>query len=90
VSDKVIGTGDNLFESTVTSISFGNHGLNNLGQLAFYAQLANGTSGIFRADPVSDTPEPEPVPEPVSVLGLLAFAAFGAGSVDKRQKKQQA
>jgi hypothetical protein len=90
VTDKVIGTGDNLFESTVTSISFGNHGLNNLGQLAFYAQLANGTSGIFRADPVSDTPDPEPVPEPVSVLGLLAFAAFGAGSVDKRQKKQQA
>ncbi len=36
---------------------------------------------------------PEPpvnVPEPASGLGLLAFGAFGAASVLKRKKQQQA
>ncbi len=55
VTDKVIATGDTLFGSTVTSLSFArfdNKGLNNSGQLAFFAELEDGTSGIFRADPV--------------------------------------
>ena len=61
VRDKVITTGDSLSGSTVTSLSFGrgSKGLNNSGQVAFLAQLANGTSGIFRADPDSPTPTPK-------------------------------
>ena len=61
VRDKVIATGDSLSGSTVTSLSFGrgSKGLNNSGQVAFLAQLANGTTGIFRADPDSPTPTPK-------------------------------
>lgn len=67
LSNKVISTGDSLFGSTVTSLSFGrgSKGLNNSGQITFLAQLANGTSGIFRADP--DAP---PIPNPISQLAL--------------------
>lgn len=79
MNDKVITTGDSLFGSTVTSIDFSRQGLNNLGQVAFYATLADGTSGIFRADP-------QLVPEADALSGVLAFGAFGAG-VMLRQRK---
>jgi len=36
---------------------------------------------------ISPNPDPEKVPEPASVLGLLAVGAFGAGSTLKRKKK---
>ncbi|MEQ9481164.1 DUF7453 family protein [Coleofasciculus sp. F4-SAH-05] len=51
VSDKVITIGDPLFGSTVTSLGFSNQGFNDAGQVAFLAQLADGSSGIFLADP---------------------------------------
>lgn len=86
LADKVIAIGDSLFSSTVTELFFSNKGLNNHGQLAFYARLADGTEGIFRANP--DTSEPEPVPEPASALSLLAFGALGVGSLGKSRKKQ--
>ncbi len=90
LTNKVIGTGDTLFGSTVTSLGFFREGLNNPGQLAFFASLANGTTGIFRADHrgVPDEP-PKDVPEPASGLGLLAFGALGAGSMIQRKQKQQ-
>jgi hypothetical protein len=49
VGNKVITTGDPLFNSTVTNLTFSKKGLNNLGQIAFYAELADGTKGIFLA-----------------------------------------
>jgi hypothetical protein len=49
---KVIAIGDYLFGSKVTSLVFSPGGFNNAGQIAFFARLADGTSGIFRADPV--------------------------------------
>ena len=53
VADKVITTGDLLFGFTVTSLGFlQGLGLNDAGQVAFFATLANGASGVFRADPV--------------------------------------
>jgi hypothetical protein len=53
VADQVIATGDLLFGSTVVSLGFlQGLGLNDAGQVAFFATLANGESGIFRADPV--------------------------------------
>ncbi|MBD2540516.1 choice-of-anchor tandem repeat NxxGxxAF-containing protein [Coleofasciculus sp. FACHB-SPT36] len=89
LKDKVISTGDTLFSSTVTSLSFSREGLNNAGQVAFLASLADGTMGIFRADPGVSSEPPKDVPEPASGLGLLALGALGAGSVMQRQQKQQ-
>ncbi len=73
--DKVIATGDPLFGSTVTELNLGIFGMiNNSDQLAFFARLADGTEGVFRADLES---EPAPVPESASLLGLLTVGAIG-------------
>jgi hypothetical protein len=51
--DKVIATGDSLFGSTVTTVvSRADRALNNAGQEAFQATLADGRTVIARADPV--------------------------------------
>jgi hypothetical protein len=50
-TDKVIATGDTLHGSTVTNIEISPQAINNARQIVFYAQLANGTTGIFRAEP---------------------------------------
>lgn len=87
--DKVISTGDTLEDSTVTNLSFSrflNKGLNNFGQIAFYAELADGTRGIFRANP--NVPSPKPVPEPTTILGLLLIGGLSASSVLKRNQNQ--
>jgi len=60
VTDKVIATGDSLFGSTVTALSFTHKGLNNRNQLVFYAALADGNQVIVRANPES-APEPKSV-----------------------------
>jgi hypothetical protein len=52
--DEIIGTGDALFGSTVTSfatVPVAPPGFNDLGQLAFAAHLADGRSVLVRADP---------------------------------------
>jgi hypothetical protein len=51
VADKVIETGDILFGSVVQQLAFF-RGINNHGQIAFLARLADGTIGVYRADPV--------------------------------------
>jgi len=82
-TDKVIALGDSLFGSTVTDLYFSNRGLNDKNQFAFYAKLADGRSGVFRAD--SDYQEPTTsVPEPGFVLGLLTVGALGAVLQRKR------
>ena len=50
LADKVIATGDPLLGSTVVRLGFF-RGLNDAGQIAFWATLANGSGGWFRADP---------------------------------------
>jgi hypothetical protein len=72
LTDKVIAAGDPLFGSTVTDLFLSNQGLNDANQVAFYAKLADGTTGIFRADP-----EPNNVPEANSMLGVMVAAALG-------------
>jgi len=52
---KVIATGDELLDSTVTDLNFLNKGLND-DSLAFWAKLADGHSGVFRAD-IDDQPK---------------------------------
>ncbi|ODS30298.1 MAG: PEP-CTERM motif protein [Candidatus Scalindua rubra] len=84
VVDKVIRTGDTLFGSTVTSLLFSRRGLNDFGQLAFYAELADGTSGIFRADP-----QTERIPEPATIALLGIGLASLAGGYVRRRRKQK-
>lgn len=49
--DKVIMVGDTLSGSTVTALSMDRESMNNKCQIAFWAQLANGIQGIYRAEP---------------------------------------
>jgi hypothetical protein len=51
--DRVIAIGDDLDGSTVFDLSVLSFrtGLNNSGQIAFIAQLADGRTGVYRADP---------------------------------------
>ncbi len=70
VADKVIATGDSLAGSTVTNLSFLRSGLNNNNQIAFSVQLADGTQGIFRAEPVTQTPSPQPGPSVEDAFAL--------------------
>ena len=70
VADKVIATGDSLAGSTVTNLNFLRSGLNNNNQIAFSVQLADGTQGIFRAEPVTQTPPPQPGPSVEDAFAL--------------------
>jgi dienelactone hydrolase len=47
---EVIATGDELLSSTVVDLNFLNKGFNNRDSVAFWAKLADGRSGVFRAD----------------------------------------
>jgi hypothetical protein len=72
LSSKVVETGDALDGSTVTSLSFGDEGLNNQGQVAFWATLADGRQGIYVAS--SAVPEPSSlVLASITAVGLLGF-----------------
>jgi hypothetical protein len=53
VGNKVISVGDSLFGSIVRNLGFFRDGLNNQGQIAFFASFADGTQGIYRADPIT-------------------------------------
>ncbi len=61
--DRLIAAGDALFGSTVTSLGFGrpSYGLNDRGQVAFFAALADGRQVVVRADPHAP-PRPGGVP----------------------------
>ena len=48
IVDKVILIGDSLFGSTVTELFISQKGLNDAGQLAFQATLADGNRAVFR------------------------------------------
>jgi hypothetical protein len=74
IADKVIERGDTLFGSTVIDVQLWNRGLNNNGQLAFYASLADGRQVIVRADPSSG---PTSVPEPSGLFGVLLWGGWG-------------
>ncbi len=76
LANRVIGTGDALFGSAVTGLSFGNEGLNDAGQLAFRASLADGRQVIGRANVI---------PEPGTLALLAGIAVPGMGVALRRR-----
>lgn len=75
---KLIARNDILDGKVVGDLGFGSNGLSG-NSVVFGVGFTDGSTGIYRADLVSD--EPTPVPEPDSVLGLLAISALGVGLV---------
>lgn len=83
-ADRVLGIGDPLFGSTVTDISlFGGLQLNDAGQIAFIASLADGRHVVVRADPAGQTGV---IPEPATWT-LLGIGLAGAGAYGWRRHK---
>jgi len=85
VNDKVICQGDALFGSTIGhptfpflttgNLGFFRDGLNDSGELAFWARLTDGRQVIVRATPVGAVPEPATVLLVGSgLIGLLGFS----------------
>jgi hypothetical protein len=70
-TDKVITKGDPLFGSTVTSVQISTKAINDSGQIAFEATLADGRSVVVRADP-----SVAPVPD-IAATSLNRDAAHG-------------
>lgn len=79
MTDEVIGSGDTLFGSTVTALFITTiESLNDAGQIAFEYALADGRTGIARADPLV-IPAPEPGTLPLLVAGLLGAVLWFKG-----------
>jgi hypothetical protein len=73
VEHKVIQTGDPLDGSTVEAVTFqSSQGINDKGQIVFRAQLADGRSGVYRADPL-----PLSCPEDLDGDGLVNQSDLG-------------
>lgn len=51
IQEQAIATGDSLFGYTVVDLTLSREGLNDRGQVAFIAKLANNTQVIVRANP---------------------------------------
>ena len=69
VADKVLEVGDALARSQVSLVNLGD--INNAGQIALFAELADGRDLVLRADPV---------PEPGAALAAAVAIAFVAGA----------
>jgi hypothetical protein len=63
VLNRVIRTGDALEGSTVVNVALASGAINGVGQIAFFASLANGRQAVFIATPV---------PEPTGILAIGA------------------
>jgi PEP-CTERM motif len=76
VLNKVVGTGDTLFGSTITNLIFSNNGLDG-STVAFQYTLANGQIGVATASAPVAAPEP----------GTLILFGLGGSLVLLRQKR---
>lgn len=87
--ERIVGTGDPLLGSTVTRLGFFSpQGMNDRGQLAFLAVLADGRQAIVRADPVSS---PESLLLLSAAVGLLSGFRFArTRSTDRRRAAERA
>ena len=78
-----LGDGD---LATIISLSFGNNGFNDLGQIVFSANTSNG-SGLFLASPDGIVVSPVPLP---AALPLMASGLLGLVAIARRRKSAQA
>ena len=76
VADRIIGPGDALDGSIVTSVVTSSRSLNDAGQIAFLATLANGREGIYRADPVRFSAVAIAEPSSGALLLIACVACF--------------
>jgi hypothetical protein len=74
-ADAVIRTGDALFGAPVTALDFF-RGLNDAGQMAFIAELADGRQVVVRADPAQVGAVPGPSALALLAIGTLALAGY--------------
>ncbi len=87
VNDKVIYSTEALSGSTVVSLNISRDSINRSGQIAFFAQLADGTKGIYRADPflpIMIDIKPDDFPNSVNPTdkGMIPVAILSTGSFD--------
>jgi hypothetical protein len=71
-TDKVVAVGDALDGSTITDTYTLGNPINDLGQIVFWASLADGRSGIYTANPV-----PEPAGWAVAALAVASLPLTG-------------
>ncbi len=71
VTTELVRYGSELDGSTVTGLVMGSRALNDSGQVAFYASLADGQSGVFVA--TLSVPEPSSL----AMLGIGSLATIG-------------
>lgn len=77
-TQRIVGLGDALFGSSITSLGFFNRErLNDAGQLAFFYELQNGRTGIAVAT-LAAAAAPEPATCALLATGLLPVAAGAA------------
>jgi hypothetical protein len=76
VTDKILRTGDFLFGSEIIDLPSNGArlGLNDSGQVAFEALLADGRDVIVRADPIAAVPESSAGVETIAFLVLCGMA----------------
>ncbi len=74
-NERIIGTGDTLNGQTISQLDVFRGGLNDSGQMAFWARFADGSEGVFRASPI---------PEPASWLMLGCYGLWWAARRRRR------
>jgi hypothetical protein len=75
--DAIVRAGDPLDGSTIAQLDFGPFGLNDAGQVTFWAKLADGRTGVYLATPV---PEPS---------GTAAVAIAGVACTASRRRSRK-
>jgi hypothetical protein len=85
VADRILGPGDALDGSIVVSAVTSSRSLNDAGQIALHATLADGREGIYRADPLRFSSIA--IPEPSSVA-LLLIACMGPCFRDQKSGRK--
>ncbi len=85
LTSKIIATGDSLDGSIVTDLLFYREGLNDLGQVAFSAKLADGRGGVYIAN-IAAVPEPATIL--LSGLGLTVMVPLVYRRFKKGRKQR--